>query len=580
MATRLNLDNPYSLFAKTKLPSKSVWQTFEKQDSLTKKIASELDCSELVAQLLLNRTVSSIQEAKHFLNHEWSQWPPLPNQEKSINIIKELIASKAAICVYGDYDVDGVTSTAMMVDILRNAGCKVDYISPHRFNDGYGLNMNRMIEIAQKKYTALITLDCGISNKKEIAKLKELHPDIIILILDHHKCPNELPNANAIVNPQLADQNHPARYLCSAALVDYIFRTTPIEGIDPNQYLDLTAIGLVGDVMPLTKLNRWYVKKGLEAIQTKPRETILELCISARVNHQKITTQDIGFGIGPRLNAPGRLGDPRPVVELLLSSDAAEIKRQIQAIEQLNNKRRSIGEKIQIDIDNQIKENNAISEEKGIIISGELWHMGIIGINASKLVNRFNKPAVVIGFENEIARGSARSVPGVNIYQILSKCADMLDHFGGHSQAAGFSLNPKNIIEFKKEFIKNCNEIKEEETVAKIKIDAELPLNQVSLTTIKEIETLEPYGEGNPRPLFYTHANVIEARKVGQTKAHIKFRLEQNNHITDGIGFNLSEKMETIKTQQVWLAFHISINEFKGSITPQLEIIDIKGYGT
>ncbi|MEK9727937.1 MAG: DHHA1 domain-containing protein, partial [Candidatus Margulisiibacteriota bacterium] len=199
--------------------------------------------------------------------------------------------------------------------------------------------------------------------------------------------------------------------------------------------------------------------------------------------------------------------------------------------------------------------------------------------NASKLVNKFNKPAVVIGFEDAIARGSARSVPGINIFKILSNCADMLDHFGGHSQAAGFSLKPTNIVAFKKRFIESCNEINEEDTIPRLKIDMALPLHQINLNKIHEISILEPFGEGNPQPLFYTHANIIEARNVGQTKAHVKFRFEENNCIMDGIGFNLSDKMANINCQRVWIAFHISKNEFRGSITPQLEIIDIKPYG-
>ena len=557
----------------------AIWQIFPAQPTIVNKLSSTLNCSPIISQLLLNRTVSSIQEAESFFSNEWHAWDPLPNQQRLVTIIEEQLKKDAAFCVYGDYDVDGVTSTAMLVDILRKKSNKVDYISPHRFNDGYGLNIKRMNEIVTKKYDVLITLDCGVSNCHEIAELKKANPNIIVLIIDHHKCPDELPQADAIVNPQMADSNHPAYHLCSAALVDYIFRTTPMDDINPDEYLDLTAIGLVADIMPLTNLNRWYVKKGLDAIKTSPRQAILELCISARINHQTISTHDIGFGIGPRLNAPGRLGDPRPIVELLLSKDQKIIQQQIQTIEQLNNKRRSIGERIQSEIEQQINENSTISDEKGIIISGECWHMGIIGINASKLVNKYHKPAVVIGFESDVARGSARSVPGVNIYNILSKCAPVLNHFGGHSQAAGFSLNPTRIMEFKEMFIKNCNSINEDETIPRLKIDAELDFSQINLDKIAEIDQLAPFGEGNPRPVFYTKATVLEARKVGQSKTHIKFRFNQDRHVLDGIGFNLGPKMATIDTQNVWIAFHISINEFRGATTPQLEVIDIKSNG-
>lgn len=531
----------------------------------------------MVAQLLLNRSVQTVKEAEQFMNQTWDDWPKLPNQDIFIEHLTTLIEKKAAICVYGDYDVDGVTSTAMLVHILRQLGARVDYISPHRFNDGYGLNAHRMNEIAKKNYDALITVDCGVSNKNEIQQLKFHCPNITILILDHHKCPTELPIADAIVNPQLADDTHPAKHLCSAALIDYIFRTTPMNGIDPNEYIDLAAIGLVADVMPLTKLNRWYVKKGLDEIKTNPRLAILELCVNAKVNHQNITTKDIGFGIGPRLNAPGRLGDPRPVVELLLTTDPHQIRKQVQMIEKLNNQRRSIGEKIQKDIENQLKDDDNIANQKGIVCSGQFWHMGVIGINASKLVNKYNKPAIVIGFDTDIARGSARSIPGVNIYDIIKKCSDTLNHYGGHSQAAGFSLNPNQIIKFKNAFKNHCEHIKT--TEPSLIIDAKLNLHQISLSFIEELEQLEPHGEGNPKPVFYAIAQLLDAKKVGKTQAHLKCRFEQEGRIIDGIGFNLANRINSITKTQVQIAFQASKNEFNGKITPQLQIIDIKEYG-
>ncbi len=554
----------------------SIWQLYPQQLNLSKKIAKLLNCLPVIGQLMLNRSIHSIDAANHFINQSWDHWPPLPNQDKCIQVIKELIEEKKPLIVYGDYDVDGVTSTAILVDILRKAGNPVDFIAPHRFNDGYGLNMNRMAEIAKKNYAGLITIDCGVSNYDEINQLKTENPDIKVIIIDHHKCPAKLPPADAIVNPQLAPDDHPAHHLCSAALIDYIFRTTPLAGINTDDYIDLAAIGLVSDVMPLTNLNRWYVKKGLDAIKTNPRPAILELCIKARINHQTITTRDIGFGIGPRLNAPGRLGDPKPVVELLLSTDINTIQEQIQAIEKLNNRRRNIGEKIQQDIESQLEDDTSISEQKGIICAGQFWHMGVIGINASKLVNKFNKPAIVIGFDGDIARGSARSVPGINIYNIIKKCAPNLDHFGGHSQAAGFSLKPTNIIEFKKTFIKYCNEIEAESTVPRLQIDTELTLNQINLEFINELEKLEPHGEGNPKPIFYSRVKLVDARKVGKTNAHLKCRFEQDGTIIDGIGFNLGETLSTITKQEIQIVFNVSKNEFRGTITPQIELIEIK----
>lgn len=556
-----------------------IWQQYPNQPTLSEKIGKHFNLSPIIGQLMLNRSIQTLNEAQHFIHNTWTEFPQLPNQEHLMHELKQLIAKQAAICIYGDYDVDGVTSTTMLVDILRTSGCTVDFIVPHRFNDGYGLNMNRMNEIARKKYDALITIDCGISNKNEIDALNQQHPTIKTLIIDHHKCPEELPNATAIVNPQLAGENHPARHLCSAALVDYLFRTSPELCISTESYSDLAAIGLIADVMPLTKLNRWYVKKGLLAIQTSPRAAILELCIQANINHRTICSRDIGFGIGPRLNAPGRLGDPRPAVELLLTSDTNTIKKHAQTIDQLNTKRRTIGEKIHADINHQLSETPELTNGSSIVCSGQFWHMGIIGINASKLVNTYHKPAVVIGFDSDIARGSARSIPGVNIYNILKKCANTLQHFGGHSQAAGFSLNPKNILAFKDAFYHHSQHIPKTLQNKTLLLDTNLHLNSISLDLIDELQQLEPHGEGNPKPLFYATVNLIDGKKVGKTKTHLKCRLEQDNAIIDGIGFNLGHALNTLSSPTVQIAFHISKNNFREKVSPQIEIIDIKPYG-
>ena len=556
------------------------WHYYPEQSNLSTKIGAHFNCDPLIGQLMLNRSVQTIDDATHFLNHTWNDWPQLPNQAELMQGMKALINRQAAVCVYGDYDVDGVTSTAMMVQLLQQSGCRVDYIVPHRFNDGYGLAMHRMTNIANKRYDALITVDCGISNAAEIDALKAMHPAIEVYIIDHHKCPDALPNASAIVNPQLASEDHPARHLCTAALIDYMFRTTPDMGLPVDDFIDLAAIGLVADVMPLTKLNRWYVNKGLHAIRTQPRPAILELCYHAKVNPRAISSRDIGFGIGPRLNAPGRLGDPRPSVEILLCLDALECAKKAQSIEQLNKKRRLIGQQIQADIQQQLSNTPHLTASPSIVCSGQFWHMGVIGINASRLVDQYCKPAIVIGFDSEVARGSARSVPGVNIYNIIQKCAHTLTHFGGHSQAAGFQLDPNNIQAFKDAFMTHSQSIPPASQKKVIQLDAELPLSRISLELIDEIEACEPFGEGNPRPLFYAKVNLVDGKKVGKTHAHLKCRFEQDHAIIDGIGFDLGPRLNLLRSPNVCIAFHVSTNNYMGRIKPQLELIDIQANGT
>ena len=415
----------------------------------------------------------------------------------------------------------------------------------------------------------------SISNKNEIDELKLLQPSIIILIIDHHKCPEELPNATVIINPQLANENHPARHLCTAGIIDYLFRATPIENVDINQYIDLVAIGLIADVMPLINLNRWYVTKGIESIKQKPRQSILELCINAKVHHETITCKDIAFGIAPRLNAAGRLGDPTIAVKTLLETQSNELENTVNELERINTKRKTIGESIQQDINKQLESTN--NSNSGIICSGQFWHMGIIGINAARIVEKYHKPAIVIGFDDTSARGSARSIPNINIYNIIKECSDFLNHFGGHSQAAGFSLEPKNINAFKTLFINKCNEqINQTQLKKQITIDAKISLKLITLNFIDELLKLEPFGESNPQPVFIANATMLEAKKVGKLQNHLKCRFEENGAIIDGIGFNLANKLSEINNQQIQIIFHISKNNFNGKITPQLEIIDIK----
>ena len=555
---------------------KNRWQIFPNQTTIANKIAETLHCLPIIGQLLLNRNVKNITEASQFLNPNWTHFPKLPNQDLFIKEFTNLVNNKAAICVYGDYDADGVTSLTIMVDILKKLGCNVAYIAPHRLNDGYGLNNHRMEEVARKKFDALITLDCGISNKKEIDLLQSLNPSIKVLIIDHHKCPETLPNADAIINPQLAETTHPARNLCTAGIIDYIFRSSPIDDINIDEYEDLVAIGLIADVMPLTQLNRWYVKKGLESIQKNPRKAILELCINAKTHTESITCKDIAFGIAPRLNAAGRLGDPTIAVKTLLEESPEKLAEFTKELEKINTKRKTIGESIQKDINKQLDDQDS-SMNTGIICSGQFWHMGIIGINAARIVDKYHKPAIVIGFNDDIARGSARSIPNVNIYNIIKECSDNLEHFGGHPQAAGFSLKPTNITAFKKQFIEKCNEsINQDNLTKRIIIDAAINLKDITLNFIDELAKLEPYGEANPQPTFTASVNLIEAKKVGQKQNHLKCRFEQDGSITDGIGFNLAHKLEFINQQQVNILFTVSKNNFNGKITPQIELIDIQ----
>lgn len=553
----------------------TIWQVYPQQQALAAKIGRHFHCSPIIGQLLLNRSIQTVSDAQAFLDRSWTAFPELPNQALFLSYFYDLIDHRTPICVYGDYDADGVTAISMMVQIIQSLGGIVDFIAPHRFNDGYGLNLNRMHEIARKKYGALITLDCGVSNRHEIDALKQLSPTIRVLMIDHHRCPDILPAADCIVNPQLAPSSHPARNLCTAALIDYIFRQSNNPSICMDDYCDLVAIGLVCDVMPLLGLNRWYVHRGIAHIRQTPRPSILELCVRARIHHSKLTAHDIGFSIGPRLNAAGRLGDPTPAVDFLCETDRHAVSAKGAVLDQLNMKRRSIGASIQTAIDSVINADT-VKGTKGISCAGEFWHMGIIGINAARVVGKYHKPTVIIGYTDGIARGSARSIPGVNMHQILTECQDYLTHFGGHAQAAGFSLLPKNIPAFQKKYASVCQTmVSDKDLIPSQTVDQHIHLRDITIDFIESLSVLEPFGEGNPRPTFMATVRILEAKKVGQTGAHLKLRLEQDACIIDGIGFNLAHLIERCH-HQAHCMFYVSINAFNGQLMPQIECIDIQ----
>jgi single-stranded-DNA-specific exonuclease len=558
------------------------WRIYPQNTELCEKISTHLNIPPIISQLLLNRGITSLSSAIDFLD---------PTNDKIVNNFAEDTLKKAAdlledclsktgkIFIYGDYDVDGMTSTTILVSALKKLGFKVKYHIPHRFNDGYGLNMEFINKLLNQPPDILITLDCGISNFKEIEKFKA-HSSSKVIIMDHHTIPDKVPQADAIINPKQLPQTNPLYNLCTAGIVykflEYYLRTYN-KNIDVQEYLDLASIGTIADVMPLTRENRKLVKLGLKNKVHSLRTGLKELLNHANFKKDFISVRDVGFIIAPRLNAAGRLSHANQCVELLLSSDTNEAKTLAFKLQKLNEHRQQLGKDIFTEAVTQWQKQTESSNV--ILMSNPTWHAGIIGITASRLVDRYGAPTVLIAQGETIGRGSARSSGSVNIYNLLKEYEEFFENFGGHKAAAGFSILPENITKFTDKFLKtSSNKVDKENTKPMLNIDLELSPELISLDFAQTLSKLEPFGHGNPAPIFYTNKlSAIDLKTVGDG-THIKatFTNDKTGLVIDAIGFGLANKLDLLYKNNPEILFNLEINSWQGKESPQLQILDIK----
>ncbi|MFC1754069.1 single-stranded-DNA-specific exonuclease RecJ [Thermoproteota archaeon] len=564
--------------------SSTRWILHTQNPALSSKISQNLAVHPIIAQILLNRQIRSLDQANQFLNpinSEYSINFEADLLEKSCALIQDCIKNKKKILIYGDYDADGITAVTMLIQALKKAGADADYHIPHRFHEGYGLNMGFVKHLAQSSCSLLIALDCGISNFKEIEYLNK-QSSIKTMIFDHHSLPVKLPDANVIINPKTLAESHPLRDLCTAGIVyKFIefFAQTTCPKLNPADFLDLAAIGTIADITPLTGENRRIVNLGLVQLSKRWRKGIDLLLETAQFKRSRISPRDVGFVIAPRLNASGRLAHAKLGVELLLASTNSDAEKLAVQLNQLNEKRRHLDSSVYQEAKASILENDLDKKHPVLTIASTGWHAGVIGITASKLAGTFCKPTVLISFDENTGRGSARSIGNINIYALLEKCQDLFIAFGGHKQAAGFSILPEKISEFQTRFIAVSQpEINPSDLNPVIEIDAKLSASDLNLELAETLSKLEPFGEGNPAPLFYTNDLIpIDFKPVGDG-SHLKARFtnQENSLVIDSIGFGLSHKLDVLYKKEVELVFSLEVNEWNNSKSPQLNLVDIK----
>lgn len=548
-----------------------------------------------VAELMLKKGISSPDDIETFFNGSLKALRnpfEISDMEKAAERIAKAVMNHERICIYGDYDVDGVTATALMYIFLMQCGANVSYYIPNRLEEGYGLNKEAVKEIAARKTNLIITVDCGISATQEVLEASMQGMDIIIT--DHHQPSKELPvAAYAIVNPMREDDTYPNKTLAGVGvafktvmairfvLKKYDFFKQEVPNI--RNLLDIVALGTIADVMPLVDENRIFVRHGLELMSGENvrigidelKKTVESLAVS-----KKMKTSNIGFQLAPRINAMGRMASSDKSLKLLVTQNRNEAKQLALELDNENKYRQMIERDILQQTYDLIEKNRYAELRAGLVIASDNWHPGVIGIVASRVVDKYFKPTVVLTEDNGIYKGSARSIPGFHLYEGLSSLSDILISFGGHKYAAGVKLEKKNLEEFRNRFDEVVKYyLKEEDFIPEIYIDAEIDSKDITYEIMQWLEKLEPYGHGNKEPVFFMR-NVFKYQVesfVGKDLNHLKCFFEKNGLIFDAIGFNMKEyKSLMAENDKFDILFSLVHNIWKNTKTIQLNLKDIK----
>lgn len=557
------------------------WIVKEINNEKVELLKEKFNLSNLVAKILSNRNIlgREMQEddIKKFLNPTRDDfYDPflLPDMEQAVERIEQAINNNEKILIYGDYDADGITSTTILIKFFKEIGVEVDKYIPNRLEEGYGINNKALEEIKNRGIDLIITVDTGITANDQVKYANELGLDVIIT--DHHEPSDEIPKAVAVIDAKRKNNQYPFNQLAGCGIAFKLTQAISIKRkLDPSKYLknlDIVSIGTISDLVPLVDENRVIVKLGLMLVKQTKNVGLRKLLLKSQL--KEVDSTSISFGITPRINAAGRLGNQYDALNLFITEDVKEAERLSEVLNSYNIERQKIGNKIYEEAISQLKD-----EEKNCIILGkEDWHHGVIGIVSSKITEKFNKPSILLCFENNIAKGSGRSVTGFDLYKAISSTKEYLLGFGGHTMACGLSLTVENFEKFKKEITKYIDENLDISKLEKeIYIDENLTIDDLDIEKIKELKSLEPFGEENLEPIImYENVEINGIRTLSENR-HLKLSLKKNDKIIDAIGFNLGELAEKYKIgDTIDIVGNIEINSFNGKDLIQIRLIDIR----
>lgn len=536
--------------------------------------------SSLVTKLSLSRGWTNPNDVLDMLHMDKQSFHDpflLHGMAEAVDRIKLAIERGEKIRIYGDYDCDGVTSTTIMIHILRELNATFDFYIPNRFTEGYGLNKPAMELAKQEQVDLIITVDTGISAWEEIEYAKSLGLDVIVT--DHHEPPPRLPECVAVINPKQSHCTYPYKYLAGAGVSFKLGQA--LLGKVPQHLLDIASIGTIADLVPLTGENRLIAYQGLKRLN-QTRHLGLEILLEkAGLAEETINEEHVGFALGPRINASGRLDKADYAVQLLIAEERAEAEELVEHINDLNQQRQKLVEKMTKESLQWVEERYAESLPKVLVVAVENWNIGVLGIVASKLVERFYLPTLVLSIdpEQQVAKGSARSIEGFDMYQALRECDDLLPHYGGHPMAAGLSVAVSDLEELRSRLDQIGDQwLSEEDFIPVTAVDVVCELADVTLEAITELAQLAPFGVGNPKPILaIEQLGMKEVKLVGAHKNHLKCQFQQNEQLLDGIGFFLGELADKISTgAKVDIIGQAEINVWNGNKKPQFMLKDLK----
>lgn len=558
------------------------WTILQAREETIHSLRKELGIHPVICKILVQRGYDTFEKSKEFFRPQHTQlhspWL-MKDMEKAVDKIISAIEHGEKILVYGDYDVDGTTSVASMFQFLKNIYHNVDYYIPHRYREGYGISKIGIDFAKENNFNLIISLDCGIKSVELIEYAGSLGIDFIVC--DHHLPDEKIPKAVAILNPKQIDCPYPYKELCGCG-VGFKLMTALAEKLQlPDDsylcYLDLLATAIAADIVPITGENRVLAYFGLQQVNNHPSIGIKALMELAKVEKEMFIT-NLVFIIAPRVNAAGRMDDAKKAVQLFIEKDTVKAKEFAEILHIDNTERRTADTNITEEAFALIENTEGFTNRKSTVLYQEHWHKGVVGIVASRLIDTYYRPTIILTKSGEIASGSARSVTGFNLYEAIHACREYLIGYGGHFAAAGMTLLPENIEAFSNKFEEVvCNTIHPDSLIPEIVIDAEIELKDITVSFFNILKQMEPYGPENMRPVFIVR-NVLDS---GESKIlkdqHIRFCLKQMNNSFKGIGFNMPEKFAIIETKKPMdIVFTIEENEYNGHTTLQLKVIDVR----
>lgn len=554
------------------------WQIYQTDENKVKGIQEKYKINKLLATILVNREITEKSQIEKFLNPKRNDFYnpyEMPDMEKAIERIIKAIENNEKIIIYGDYDVDGITSVTVLKSFLEERGIHVSEYIPNRLEEGYGLNKKAVEYIAKQGNQLMITVDCGISAIEEVEYANKL--GIETIVTDHHEPGEELPKAIAVVDTKRKDNKYPFRNLAGVGvvfkLIQAISQRLDLPEKEYLKYLDIVCIGTISDIVPLVDENRVIVKLGLKLVE-QTKNLGLKAILEAS-GYSKIDSNTISFGVAPRINACGRMGHQEEALKLFLSKDGEEVQELTQKLNEYNRLRQETEKQIYNESIIQIEEKD-LADRNTIVVMGKGWHHGVIGIVSSRITELYFKPSILLCEEDDYGKGSGRSIPGFDLYEALTQCKDTIDKFGGHSMAVGINVKKEKFEEFKEKLEKIAKEKHTEEIVPILKIDALVNLDEINKEMVESLKELEPFGEANKMPLFaFKNLKIDSIRALSEGK-HLKLTLKDDSNIVNAIGFNLGELSTEYKIgDKIDVVGNLEINSFNGVDNIQINMKDV-----